>query len=239
MEVNIPVGSLIPAQSVKLEGAIAAQIVSVMGEANEMLLEYVMVMLNNGKDIKAVATDLEDLIGGSQAQDFASWLGTYISEHVINSSTEEVLESDALHVEVDEEVVGEDDPADSPTVESSSPVVHVGNEARIRKGGLFMSALNQAGKSGLSTNSKQGRTNRHVLGAKLTLSEKLDLPLGKRLYKKTQARRRADTRVITTDAKSSNLVFTVKNVTVPTNAGSAPSHLMTLFLNFNKIVCSC
>jgi len=127
-------------QKVTLALQIAEQITAQLGEANEMLVEYVMVMINNGKESADVEADLVELIGDEEAVNFASWLSTAL-DAIANPIRETTAGDDAA-----------DDGAAAPQVENSTPEEEKSTSnleqellgKRRRQGGLLMSALAEA-----------------------------------------------------------------------------------------------
>ena len=82
--VAVSENSLTEEQKGALNEALSRHLESALGEANEMLLEYVMVMVMNGKAMETIKAELIDLIGEQQAADLSEWLGTYIEREVLS-----------------------------------------------------------------------------------------------------------------------------------------------------------
>jgi hypothetical protein len=118
-------------QRTALVRSIGAQIEVQLGDANDTLVEYVMTMVKNGKNVAAIEKDLVDLIEEEPAAIFAEWLAHALES--IDSS------HDAL-VEVENVVSAADEEPEQQIEDAANPI----NGKRRRQGGLLLSALAQA-----------------------------------------------------------------------------------------------
>mmetsp|Transcript_20457 Transcript_20457/g.46240 ORF Transcript_20457/g.46240 Transcript_20457/m.46240 type:complete len:198 (+) Transcript_20457:123-716(+) len=164
---DVKVTALTDEQKSLVEGFINTKIEELMGEKNDMLVEYVMVMLSNGKDMRSVATDMEELIGGPESQSFAEWLGGCLRDNVLTGSKGENKGGAEPAAAAESKVDGQSPSrasADKPRARPSSRGVHVG-EAKGEKrpssarqaGGLLRTALAEAERS-VATMPTTGRT---------------------------------------------------------------------------------
>ena len=123
-----------PEQQKVLTQKIGEQIEEQLGERNDMLVEYVMVMCNNGKETAAVEADLVELIGAEAAATFSAWLGA--AQEAIFSEHANEDENEPTNDVVEQSASVQDEGGDSKN-EQEKPA------KRVRQGGLLMSALAQ------------------------------------------------------------------------------------------------
>jgi len=86
MDVCVPSGKLTDAQRSAVELALGAQLVQMLGEggeSNDMLVEYIMVMIVNGKNAGNIAKELVELIGEDKAKVLATWISDCLSTTVL------------------------------------------------------------------------------------------------------------------------------------------------------------
>ena len=120
----------------------AEKLTEILGESNDMLTEYVMVMVGNEKDMPSVEKDLEELIGEGSARIFAHWLGECLAGKL---NAAESIKAPAAQREArgskDEEgaVPGV---VKAPPSRGAPPAV---SEAEKRKASGFLKALADAG----------------------------------------------------------------------------------------------
>jgi len=131
-----------PEQQKVLTEKIGVQITEQLGEPNDMLVEYVMVMCNDGKETAAVEADLVELIGEEPAATFSAWLsatqGAILSEHADEAENEPANDgvewSASVQQEEDVEEDVEADGGDDSKNEQEEP------PERVRQGGLSLMA---------------------------------------------------------------------------------------------------
>jgi len=143
VDICVPIDSLSPSQKESLQIHLGELVTSLLGEANEVLVEYVMVMIENGKNMEVVNGDLVELIGEEEAKQLAHSLGEYIAQHISKPQPAAATSPHKGVAKAEEE--GQEDSSDKASSATSR---------RKRQGGLLMSALADAEKSHAQSKTK-------------------------------------------------------------------------------------